>query len=254
MSIWLKGDIHGEHTIHLLASKDFPEGKKLTKEDYVIILGDFGLIWAQPGSKNIKEEIHWLKWLSSKPWTTLFVDGNHENFNRLYSDEFKDISMFKGTVKQIHDTVFWLKRGEIYVIDGHKIFTFGGAQSVDKNSRASNISWWDKELATKAEEDYALDNLIKHNMDVDYILTHTAPDYIVDLLLSNKYIFDNRHDPTTKFLDHISCNVKFKHWYFGHFHVDRNIDELYTSLYDKIILIEDHGKSMLGVICEDNRI
>ncbi|WP_260504042.1 hypothetical protein [Paenibacillus illinoisensis] len=51
----------------------------MTKDDYVIIVGDFGLIW--DGSN---EDRYWLKWLDkTKSFTTLFLDGNHENFDLL---------------------------------------------------------------------------------------------------------------------------------------------------------------------------
>ena len=51
----------------------------MTKNDYVIIAGDFG-IW-----NDTKQERYNLDWLEDKPFTTLFVDGNHSNFDRLYA-------------------------------------------------------------------------------------------------------------------------------------------------------------------------
>jgi metallophosphoesterase superfamily enzyme len=50
----------------------------MTKSDYVIIAGDFGVIW-----DNSKEQDYFLKWLDNKKFTTLFIDGNHENFDLL---------------------------------------------------------------------------------------------------------------------------------------------------------------------------
>lgn len=75
--IYVTGDIHGEVDISKLNTQNFSQAKE---GDYLIICGDFGLIWDIKPSKN---EEYWLKWLSKKPWTTLFVDGNHENFDRL---------------------------------------------------------------------------------------------------------------------------------------------------------------------------
>ena len=66
MSIYVTGDTHGGEAngFKKFSSKNFPEGKSLTSEDYVIICGDFGLIW-----HNIPtgEEIWWTKWLRNKP-------------------------------------------------------------------------------------------------------------------------------------------------------------------------------------------
>ena len=41
--IWLTGDVHGDW-MRRLNMDSFPEQKEMTKDDYVIILGDMG-IW-----------------------------------------------------------------------------------------------------------------------------------------------------------------------------------------------------------------
>jgi len=52
MEIYLTGDTHGDIT--RLGSSHFPEGKSLSKEDLVIQLGDFGIIWDQADTANEK--------------------------------------------------------------------------------------------------------------------------------------------------------------------------------------------------------
>ena len=74
--LFLTGDTHGDFT--RFRTDIFPEQKQMTKEDYVIVLGAFGGVW--DGSK---EEQYWLDWLEDKPFTTLFVSGNHENYDLL---------------------------------------------------------------------------------------------------------------------------------------------------------------------------
>lgn len=69
--IFITGDIHGNIDISKLNSKNFPEGKHLTRNDYVIVCGDFGLVWNES-----EEEFYWRNWLENKPWTTLWVCGN----------------------------------------------------------------------------------------------------------------------------------------------------------------------------------
>ena len=77
---YITGDIHGE-PFPRLNTENFPEQKALTKDDYVIICGDFGLVWNKDGES--KHEKHQLDELESRSFTTLFCDGNHENFDRL---------------------------------------------------------------------------------------------------------------------------------------------------------------------------
>ena len=60
----------------------------------------------------------------------MFVDGNHENYTRLYND-YPVEEWNGGKVHRIRDSVIHLMRGEIYDIDNKKIFVFGGAFSHD---------------------------------------------------------------------------------------------------------------------------
>ena len=78
--IYITGDCHRE--FGRFSTKNFPEQNEMTKDDFVIICGDFGGIWDKEESK---EEKYYLDWLNNKPFTTLFIDGNHENYDRLCS-------------------------------------------------------------------------------------------------------------------------------------------------------------------------
>ena len=44
--IFITGDCHGDYDISKLTSKKWPQGKSLDKDDYLIVAGDFGLIWS----------------------------------------------------------------------------------------------------------------------------------------------------------------------------------------------------------------
>ena len=68
--IYVVGDTHGDIDFHKLNSKFFREGKKLTKDDYVIICGDFGGVWDKGEYDKYVQN-----WYNERPWTTLFVDG-----------------------------------------------------------------------------------------------------------------------------------------------------------------------------------
>jgi len=137
--IFITGDTHGEVDIRKFNSRKFSEQKNLTKSDFIIITGDFGLLWDGSNEYN-----YWLKWLSEKNFTTLFIDGNHENFKMLNS--YPVITWNGGKAHQITDSVIHLMRGQIFVIDGYKFFTFGGAKSSDKKFRKEGVSWWKEEM------------------------------------------------------------------------------------------------------------
>lgn len=76
MAIFITGDVHGDFS--QFKKEIFYEQAELTKNDHVIITGDFGGVW--DGSPNEQRQ---LDWLEDRPFTTLFVSGNHENFDML---------------------------------------------------------------------------------------------------------------------------------------------------------------------------
>lgn len=117
--IFITGDTHGDFT--RFSTDIFPEQTQMTKDDYVIGYGDFG-IW-----QDTPQERHWLGWLNDKSFTTLFVDGNHSNFDRLYQ---MPVSKWNGgQVHYIRDGIIHLMRGQIFEIAGKRVFTMGGAAS-----------------------------------------------------------------------------------------------------------------------------
>lgn len=258
--IFVTGDIHGQPAGRF-CKIDFPEGCSLTKNDYIIILGDFGLIWDKTESKAEK---HWLDWLDSKPWTTLFIDGNHENYDRL--NDFKTYPYEEwcgGLVQRIRPSVMHLCRGEIFNIDGYKFLAMGGANSHDiqhgiidpadyatrdemKDAcraleakhggwqftmyRVKGESWWEQEVPNAAERDNCISNLSLVNNKVDFILSHEAPSSVVAL-------FNRGYKPTEYALwleTELRQKVDYKKWYFGHYHIDLAINDRDVCFYESI--------------------
>ena len=110
--IYITGDCHGD--FERFSKNIFPEQNEMTKDDYVIICGDFGGVWNKD-TESPKEK-WWLNWLQEKSFTTLFVDGNHENFDRLYNYRVEE--WHGGKVHKIRPSVIHLMRGQIFTIDG----------------------------------------------------------------------------------------------------------------------------------------
>ena len=224
--IFITGDIHGATGINRFSSTNFPDGRELTKNDYVIIAGDFGILWT---NEPDKQEKYALKWLDNKPWTTLFVDGNHENHFRLNNLNTKE--MLGGTVGIVSSSVYHLKRGEIYTINDKTFFCFGGAYSWDIESRTIGISYWSEEIPNHAEMDHGLKNLETVQYSVDYVISHTVPISILEMIGFTKD--PNKIDATTKYLDHIANSATYKRWFFGHMHIDRDFSK-FRALYRDI--------------------
>ena len=250
--IYVTGDCH--QNFRKFNTKIFPEQKEMTKEDYVIICGDFGGVWNKEVEN--KEEKHLLDWLEEKPFTTLFVDGNHENFDRLYSYPVE--LWHGGKVHKIRPSVIHLMRGQIYEIDGKSFFTFGGASSHDIESgildpedpdfkekkkwldrewqsyRVNHITWWAQELPSEEEMQEGRANLAAHDNQVDFIVTHCCATSTQMLIDAQKL----KPDIETDYLEEIKRTIQFKKWFFGHYHDNRNVSKKEILIYEQFVRIE----------------
>lgn len=228
--LFITGDTHIPYDIRKLSKKKWSDSRELTKDDFLIITGDFGLIW---DIIETREEKYWKKWLDDRNFTTLFVDGNHENHPRL--ERMEKSAFLGGTVGIISDSIFHLRRGEIYNINNKKILTIGGSHSHDIEHRIKGVSWWEEEELSANEEQRTMENLEKHQYGVDIIVTHTLPESITRYL---SFRDDFYPDPCKVriFLDKIVANTQFSNFYCGHFHVDQDYKQ-YHVLYNRIIEI-----------------
>ena len=233
MAIFVCGDIHGCYSrgCEKLNVKQWPDQKALSEDDTLIILGDAGLVFSLQESKD---EYYWIKWLLSKRCTVAFIDGNHENFNRL--NQYPISEKWGGNVQIIktinNKSLYHLMRGEVYIIDNQSIFVMGGAVSIDKGSRREGITWWPQEVPNNKEWYNADRNLKINNNQVDYILAHTGPKKILENLGFGGHLMQKFNDPTTDALQQVIETVKFKQFHFGHFHVDINFMNKFFCHYN----------------------
>lgn len=252
--IYVTGDTHGD--FGRFNAKRFPQQKELTRDDYVIICGDFGGIWSMTPTP---EERYTLSWLESKPFTVLFCDGNHENFDRL--KRFPIVSFHGGKAHRICENVYHLMRGYVFNMDCTKFFVFGGAKSHDiqdgvlqpqdydslhdmvrdwrrltqmgKIMRMNHVSWWSDELPKKREIDRAKRNLQKYDYNVDYIISHSTA-----LCFEQLMYRDCEPNILNRFFDSIlEHGICFKRWYCGHYHQDRDLNPKMHLIYHDIIPI-----------------
>ena len=231
--IYVTGDIHGGFDIHKLSSKELRSaGLRIEKDDYVIVCGDFGLVW-----DNKPEERYWRKWLDEKPWTTLFVDGNHENFELLNAYPVEE--WHGGRIHHISEKIIHLMRGYVFSLEGATFFTFGGAASHDKEWRLPGLSWWPEELPSDKELRQANDMLAQCNNQVDYIISHCAPS-LIQGRLNPSY----KRDRLTEYFEYVRETVKFKRWYFGHYHEDVDFDDGFCCLLNRVIPLESDFRTL----------
>lgn len=221
--IYVTGDVHAFHDIRKLNTDNWPEQKQLTKNDYLVVCGDMGIVW--DGGKS---DQWWQKWFEDKPFTTLFVDGNHENHPMLAQypvEEWKG-----GKVHRVQPHVLHLIRGQVFNIDGTTLFAMGGASSHDKEYRVEGISWWPEELPSDAEYEEAIENLEANDWQVDLVVSHCTANSVQEQLA---YWYE--HDELTNFFEIVVREkLDYRHWYFGHYHQDKDVDDTHTCLYQRV--------------------
>ena len=120
--IYITGDCHGG--FQRFTTRNFPQLKEMDRDDYMILAGDFGGVWGGEQTDG-----HQLDWLEDKPFTTLFVDGNHENFDLLRA--CPEQKWHGGRVHEVRPHVLHLMRGQVFNIGGLPWVTMGGAASPD---------------------------------------------------------------------------------------------------------------------------
>ena len=242
--IYITGDTHIPIDIDKLNAMNFPEQESLTKDDYVIICGDFGLLFNYKETGNsvpactedtrwTAKELGWYDWLNERPFTTLWIDGNHENFDRLV--QYPVTEWCGGKVQKISDSIIHLMRGQIFEISGFSIFTFGGARSHDRGIATGTEDvdahrwWWSDEMPAPEEYDEAFSNLERRNGKVDFIITHEVPGNILQIDV-------RRQNELSRTLWTIHDNTEFDRWYCGHYHKDEEYGKV-RMLYRDIIRI-----------------
>ncbi|MGC3995178.1 MAG: metallophosphoesterase family protein [Propionicimonas sp.] len=152
----LAGDMHG-NTGAALAVIDHAAALHV---DLILQLGDFGF-WRQ-GQKFLRKVEARLAARGLELW---WVDGNHEDFDRL-----NVLPVGPDGRRRISDHVWHLPRGFRWRWGDTVWVAAGGAVSVDRNYRTEGVDWFPQEELTGAE----VDRIIADG-PADMVVAHDAP-------------------------------------------------------------------------------
>lgn len=237
--IFITGDVHGEYDLRKFGKEEFPFQSELTKKDYMIICGDFGFLWDES-----KTEKYWLRWLDSKPWTTLWIDGNHENYNLLKRYKIEDWN--GGQIQKITDSIYHLCRGSLFTIEDKKIFAFGGAESHDKEFRIPGRTVWREEMPSLKEMTHGAEVLNDNDWKTDIVITHSLPSFILEKLeMTDIY----RKNELTDYFEKVNRKLDFDLWFSGHYHLNQQCTRRHFMIFDTIVQIT--GNTFETVVGEE---
>ena len=282
--IYITGDTHGPSRIGLhsvdgyvsrLNMENFPEQSGMTRDDFIIICGDFGGVWnydsRYDSTKSAfkdkicfeygesKEERYWLDWLAGRSFTLLFCDGNHENHDRL-SKAYPEVDFHGGRAHKIRENIYHLMRGYVFVLSGLSFFVFGGARSHDVSDGILKPYEFQTEKEYKtaykklktAGTPFRVDRISwwkeelpsEEEMErgIENLSQHGwAVDFVISHCAPTSVTsiagFTDRNR-LTQYLEKISERLTFRRWFFGHYHDNKQILRKYDMLYEQIIRIQ----------------
>jgi len=153
------GDLHGDLGALLAAA----ETMQSCQVNIVIVTGDFGFVWPGVNYKRTLDKIS--RRLARLGVTLYFVDGNHEWFPELYTYPVQGDGQ-----RRLRENVVHLPRGfRVTLRSGRVLAALGGANSIDRDLRQSNVDWWAEESIT--QEDLSALGAAP----VDVLVGHDAP-------------------------------------------------------------------------------
>lgn len=244
---FITGDTHGAHeTCQRLRIFKIKNPDLIPEETGIIFLGDVGINWcgeSLSGSYDDKDK----EAVNKFGYQLYLVRGNHEfrpstlsGIKYAYDENVCGHIYYEEKHPNIH---YFKDGGDIYLINDSPVYVIPGAYSVDKNFRlATGKRWFRDEQLTEEEKEKLLDLIITLNEfdeEPAIVLSHTCPlcweEYI-------SYLFMDELDQksidkiTEKFLNEVYTRVWYKHWYFGHFHDDKDFRDIKATILFKEII------------------
>jgi len=205
--IFVVGDIH----MNFGALNAFISHKQ---PSIVLSVGDFGY-WPRETSAKLYGRSH-SKYSKELPKPKVpdtckvyWCDGNHEDHQELglrVTDE-------------LWPNVFYKPRGSLLDLpDGRRVMFFGGALSIDRESRQIGIDWFPQEVIS----DYDIRSLT-YEGPVDIVISHTCPrEFDIGVVGKEEGYFN---DSSRTALSYILHHYRPKLWYFGHWHYYKTMYE-----------------------------
>jgi hypothetical protein len=144
--IVVAGDWHGNEEWAVSVIRRVPALLPSESQRLILHLGDFGIWPDKAGLVYLDRVSEALAEAGAELW---FVDGNHEDFDRL--DQLDRKPGADGRVKVVPG-VMHLPRGYRWSWHGLSWLACGGAVSLDRAVRTEGVDWWPQEEITTAQE------------------------------------------------------------------------------------------------------
>jgi 3-oxoacid CoA-transferase subunit A len=231
--LYCTGDIHAN--VSWLLNRLDRVGVPNSPEQIIVLLGDVGVNYFRGDSDTRRKQA-----LQQSGRTYFCIHGNHEIRPEMIPSY--RTQLWNGGEVYVEDAfphILFAKDGEVYDLEGRTALVLGGAYSVDKLYRvAMNLGWWEDEQISPERRDEIMEQ-IKQLGPIDFVFSHTCPYewQPTELFLSSidQSAVDNTME---RWLSDVEQRLIYKHWLFGHFHGDKQINARARMLFGQIIDLE----------------
>lgn len=228
--VYMTGDTHGQFERVI----EFCRLREVEPENTFVILGDAGLNYYGDRRDTKKKEQ-----LATVPITFFCLHGNHEmRPSEALGYECREYHVGQVWVEPEYPNILFAIDGEVYDFNGHSCLVIGGAYSVDKFYRlARGWSWFPDEQPSPEIKAKVERVLSERNWKIDVVLSHTGPLKYEPIEAFLPMIDQRSVDKTTElWLDEIESKLDYERWYFGHYHIEKEIDKIRIMHNDYTLL------------------
>ena len=154
-------------------------------------------------------------------------EKDYSKFNPHYGKAFTYI-----TENRYYPNIL-LKEQEQEVIIGETIIKGTELRKSEQNEYIEQEKENKEADVLKVKYTYWYKNMEKEDFQVDYILTHTAPRDVAAAMGYGELSDDEVE--LRQYLQRVADETEFQKWYFGHFHEDAEVEEVFVCLYDEVV-------------------
>ncbi len=171
----------------------------LTKEDFLIVLGDCGVLAPRTDRDRVVREYREL------PCSVLYLDGSRDDY-----DTLADYPVFRwngGAVQVISRGILHLMRGQVFRLEGKTFLVCGGAATPGRDEAGKYWDWWPEQDPGPADRAAAADALTACGHKVDYVLSCDLP--------ARWRPSAEPASAAAQWLDELLSAVTYGRWFFG---------------------------------------
>ncbi len=208
----------------------FCKKEKTVRDDIMIILGDAGInYYGDRRDERLKKK------LSGVKVTFLLLQGDKDNPPENIKS-YEPVIFNKGLAlfQPEYPNILCSFMGEIYILHKMNTLVIGESMNCDTFENTPETEFWgyDGEIGAAAKKRVE-DKISRLGGKVDVILSHTLPYSVIPHQMKED-IPPVKNFSTERWLDRIRSKSDFRHWFSGHWPVNKKIGKT-EMLYDRIV-------------------